>query len=173
MTKHIVGLIIFTLIVGTGAVIAGLFSSVTAPDADSVTVYKDSGVYKKKRKKRCRKKRKPRPREISATVLQATFDQAAKKLTTEIFVNDTDVEGDLELHFFVRDAYGTQYLKKETIAVSSEENLYENSFGWLNRLESKKNLYIVPQVKDSSSRWDYQPRFDAEKATPVLIMATD
>jgi hypothetical protein len=172
MTKHIVGLIIFTLIVGTSAVIAGIFSYITTkPNVDTVTVYEDSGVYK--RKKRCRKKRKPRPREISATVLQATFDAAGKKLTTEIFVSETDVESDLELHFFVKDAYGTQYLKKETITVSSEENLYENSFGWLNRLESKENLYIVAKVKRAYSRWDYQPRFDAEKATPVLILATD
>lgn len=168
MTKHIVGLLIFTLIVGTSAVIAGLFGYASAPEADSVTVSETYRVYKKKkRKKRCRKKR-PRPREVAATVVQATFDESGRTLTTEVVLG-TPETADLELHFFVSDAYGTQYLKKETIVISSSETLYENSFGWLDRLESKENLYVVARPRPASRGWDYPPEFDAALAVPVLV----
>jgi len=178
MTKHIVGLIIFTLIVGTSAIIAGIFGYMTTPGADSVSV-SDNLLYRiESRRHRCgrkrRKPRKPRPREISATVTQATFDEASRTLTTAIDFSDSDLfDGDLELHFFVKDAYGTQYLKKETISVSDAKSVYENTFGWLNRLESRENLYVIAQVKSSDDRSDYQPSFDSGKATPVLIKVAE
>jgi hypothetical protein len=61
-------------------------------------------------------------------------------------------------------------LKKETISASSAIKIYENSFAWLNRLESRENLYVIPKVRISRRDWDYQPRFDASKATPVQLL---
>lgn len=53
MTKHIVGLIIFTLIVGTSAILAGLFSYGTSTKSFTTTNYSDSyRVYKKKKKEK-------------------------------------------------------------------------------------------------------------------------
>lgn len=60
MIKHIVGIVLFTFIVGTSAAIACLFGVVTER-TNSVSEHKSYRVYKdKKRKKRCRKKRKRR-----------------------------------------------------------------------------------------------------------------
>lgn len=175
MTKHIVGLIIFTLIVGTSAIIAGLFGYVTTSEKTSVQTYnEDYRSYKKKRKKRCRKHRKPRPKEVSAMVSQAVFDETNKNLTTEIaFENFFESEGEIDLHFFVQDGFGIQYLKRETIKVSSYENVYENSFGWLNRLESRENLYVVAKFKPDVES-DYSMEFfDGKNATPVLVKAAE
>ncbi len=175
MTKHIVGLIIFTLIVGTSVVIAGLFGYSSAPDTYTFTEHHDNHrvFKKKKRKKRCRKKRrKHRTENIEAKISQAVFDKNTNQLTTNLVLTDDVIYGDVDLHFFVKDEFGTQYLKKETISVSSN-GVYENSFAWLNRLESRENLYVIPKFKVSRRSWDYQPRFDVSKATPVTLLTAE
>ena len=171
MTKHIVGIILFTFIVGTSAVVAGLFDVVTSK-AKSVVVKENYRVYKKKkRKKRCRRKRrKPHRVNVEANVAQAVYDKKLNQLTTSlVFSRNLKRSVEVDLHFFVKDEFGTQYLKKETLYASNSNNTYENSFTWFNRLESKENLYVMAKVRNSREKWDYQPGFIPSKATPVLL----
>ncbi len=170
MTKHIIGLIIFSFIVGTSAIIAGLFSYNPVPETYTLTTYKDSyKVYKKKkRKKRCRKRR-PQPKEVSAEISQAVFDEKTNQLTTEIsFKNYSDSNGQLNLYFFSKDVYGTQYLKQEKIYVTEERSVYRNSFDWLTRLEFKGNLYVIPVLQTDSDSVNWV-KFDDSIAQPILI----
>ncbi|NNE66364.1 MAG: hypothetical protein HKN33_07335, partial [Pyrinomonadaceae bacterium] len=53
MAKHIVGLIIFTLIVGVSVIVRGVTDYTT-----SVSVSKNYKLYKKKKKRKKRKKRR-------------------------------------------------------------------------------------------------------------------
>jgi hypothetical protein len=170
MTKHIVGIILFSLIVGTSVVVAGFFNVLTT-DTNSVTIKENYRVYKKKkRKKRCRKKRRPREDNFQANISQAVFDKKTNQLTTSwTFQRGSNGSRDLDLHFYVKDEFGTQYLKKETITVNADQNIYENSFDWLNRLESRNNLYIVPKISKSNDNWDYRPGINSSNSVPVLL----
>ena len=171
MTKHIVGLIIFTLIVGTSVVVASLFGASHAPKTYNCDKYNvKHKVYKKKKRKKKRRHEKRHKRgHYAANMTQAIFDKGSNQLTTSLDFKNESFEGVVDFHFFVKDEFGTQYLKKETIKASSTQSVYENSFSWLNRLESRENLYVMPIAIYSNRNLDYQPRFDVSRATPVLL----
>lgn len=172
MTKHIVGLILFTFIVGTAAVVSGLFGNTPTPK--KYTVVKSNDKYrvykKKKRKKRCRKKRRHHHPKLEATVSQALFDNSSNKFITSIkFKNNRYSERDVDLHFFVKDRHGERYIKTETIAVSTYQKQYVNSFKWMKNFGSRENLYVVPTAKTLNDGWTIPPSFNVNKATPVIL----
>lgn len=173
MTKHIVGLILFTFIVGTTAIISGVFGSTQLPKKRTLINQKDNfKVYKKKkRKRRCRRKRpKPRLEKIEATVSQALFDKNTNQFITNIkFKNRSYAERDVDLHFFVKDKHGERYIKTETIPVSTSKQQYINKFKWLRSFGSSENLYVIPTVKTLNDGWTIPPSFNVAKATPVLL----
>ncbi len=172
MTKHIVGLILFTFIVGTSAIIAGLFYEV--PKANSIKVKKNYyyTYKKKKKKKRCRKYRRSSAEIVSVNLSQAIFDSSANRLTAKIKYEDSwDSSGVVNLHFFVKDKYGTRFLKTERLYASTAMDKYTKILDWMGRLDSRENLYVIPQVQSDNYDITGYPKFNQFKATPILLKA--
>jgi hypothetical protein len=168
MTKHIAGIILFTFIVGSSAVIAGLFYQV--PDANVITVRENYTVYKtKKRKRRCRKQR-PRNENAGVNLSAAIFNSDSNRLTTFVnYENESDSYSEVDLNFFVNDKYGIRFLKTERIYVSPDANKNTKIMDWMGRLDSRENIYVIPQIhNDEYDKWS-SPTFDEYKAIPVLL----
>lgn len=166
MTKHLAGIILFTFIVGSIAVIAGLFYPV--PEAKIITVRENFTVYKKKRIRRCLKRR-PHTEKSSVNLSAAIFDSSANRLTTIIdFKDDRNSDGEVDLNFFVNDKYGIRFLKTERIYVSSPVHRYTKILDWMGRLDSRENLYVIPQIhNEENDKWS-SPVFNSYEAIPVL-----
>lgn len=173
MTKHIVGLVLFSFIVGTSAFVAGL---VYGPSESAVTEAKKSLEMsvdkrkKRKRKKRCHPHRRTNDYIGSATVTGAVYDANARMLTTTFsFSRGVPENFDLDLHFYVRDNYGTRYLTTETLSASSWTSNYENPFGWIDRFEQTEDLYIIPRVKTLDEGWTLPPSFNLSESVRVKV----
>ncbi|MGI8543443.1 MAG: hypothetical protein ACR2MD_08175 [Aridibacter sp.] len=167
MTKHLAGIILFTFIIGSSAIIAGLFYQ--APEAKIITVRENFTVYKKKkRKSRCRKRR-PHTEKASVNLSAAIFDSSANRLTAIIdFEDNRNSYGEVDLNFFVNDKYGIRFLKTERIYVSSPVHRYTKILDWLGRLDSRENLYVIPQIhNEENDKWS-SPVFNSYEAIPVL-----
>lgn len=185
MNKHIIGLIIFSFIVGMSAFIASFFVKMPQmPSIDPVNV-SESRDYIYNGTTSCRKKkRKPRPKAenemVFAKVSQAVFNLNKKQLDTQFMLerNDESVETvKVALHFFVNDKYGVQHISTEYVTLNPNFDLGDkaittnaSSFKWLNKLESRENLYVISEVVNSSTgNYNNPPAFDSYEATAVLV----
>jgi hypothetical protein len=166
MTKHLAGIILFTFIVGSSAVIAGLFYQ--APEAKIITVRENFTVYKKERIRRCLKRR-PHNEKALVNLSAAIFDNIANRLTAIIdFEDDRNFYGEVDLNFFVNDKYGIRFLKTERIYVFSPVHRYTKILDWMGRLDSRENLYVIPQIhNEEDDKWS-SPVFNSYEAIPVL-----
>jgi hypothetical protein len=185
MNKHIVGLIIFSFIVGISAIIASFFVQMPQiPTLDQVRVSGENPYIYRGHKSCGKKKRKPRPRDYSelasAKVSQAVFDLDKKQLDTEFTIertNDSTETVNVALHFFVNDRYGVQSIATEFITLNPNFDIGDkavttkiSSFKWLNNLESRENLYVMPEVVTNEYNYtNYPPTFDSSEATAVLL----
>lgn len=171
MAKHIVGLILFSFIVGTSAVVAGLFAS--APERSrsfSSSKYFSINKRKKRRRRCCCRKRRRRMENVSVTITNAEYDLVGHRLATTVsFGEGAPGKADLDLHFYVRDEHGTRYLKTETVPASTWTQRYVNRFPWLERFGEKRDLYIIPQLKTLNNGWTTPPAFDVVRAAPVRL----
>ena len=184
MNKHFIGLIIFSFIVGMSAIIASLFIQMPQmPKIEAVKV-SESNDYVYRGNTHCKKKkRKPRPKNYSelasAKVSQAFFDLNKKQLDTQFMIeraNDSTETVNVALHFFVNDRFGVQHIATEFVTLAPNFDIGDkaittkiSSFNWLNNLESRENLYVMPEViKNSDTYKNYPPIFDSFEATAVL-----
>jgi hypothetical protein len=172
MTKHIAGLILFTLIVGTSAIIAGIFA-VAPEQANSVTVRDNYRVYKKKkRKKRCRRKcRHFEEKNVSVEIENAVYNKSSEDFIMNIEVDSKSNCRDsniLYLNFFVKDTdSGLKFTKTVTTEVLPTTKLIAKKLGMLSTLAEKGNVYVIAgNSMDSES-------FDETKAKPVLMLTED
>ncbi len=185
MNKHIIGLIIFSFIVGMSAIIAGFFVPMPQmPKIDSVKV-SEANDYVYRGSTSCKKKkRKPQPKDYnelaSAKVSQAVFDLNKKQLDTQFTIERADDLTEtvkVALHFFVNDRFGVQHIKTEFVTLTPNFDIGDkamtiktSSFRWLNNLESRENLYVIAEVvTDSYNYNNYAPVFDSYEATAVLL----
>ena len=181
MTKHIVGLVLFTFIIGTSAVIAGLFGD-TPKNMNSFVIGDSHKVYKRKkrRKRRCRKRRE-RPhffqkRLISTGITQAVFDANTGLLTTSHAVkaaNRGAKRGYLVYHFYVKNEFGTKHVRSERVLRAFKSSNMMSGFRWLNNQRSKDNLYIISEYKRFRHGWREPLEFDESRAIPILIKGID
>lgn len=175
--QHIVGIIIFTLIVGTSIVIGSFF--IKLPEKTSVTVSDyDSFTYRSERK--CRKKRKKRrpTEDVSIKMDQAVFNPNLEKLSLSISLESKsglENTAKVALYFFVNDKNGTRHLATEYTEVYTGSSVKEiNSYNWLRNLQTHENLYIIPQViNDYDDFSAYQPKFNESKATAIVLRGKD
>ena len=180
MTKHIAGLILFTFIIGTSAVIAGLFDY-GSDRSRSITVRENYRTYKrKKRKRRCRKHRKPRiveSRVVSVKLTQAVYDKSTGLLATaHAFSNDNYRRGTnavVYYHFYTNGEAGPQYLRTERIRGAYGSSNMETEFGWLADRDSNETIYIIPGYSPNHRSSIVAPRFELSNAVPVLIKETE
>ncbi len=105
------------------------------------------------------------------TVRQAVFNLKTKQLNWEIAA--PPVKSKIALHFFVKDGKGTRYVNSVLVPTKggSVNGIINatNSYEWLNRFASYENLYVLAEFTSSDEFKKRQPKFDAEKATSVLL----
>ncbi len=178
MTKHIAGLILFTFIVGTSAVITGLFYS--TPDRMVAFSYSNERNSCSKRKRRHRKPKRPRvfaDKVFSTGLNQAVFDTSTGLLMVSHEVRavpEDETRSMLVYHFYVKDEYGTRHVKSEKIWSGIESSSVLNGFQWLSNRNSKENLYIGSEYRDYRDKsWRIAPKFEDSNAVPVLIKNGD
>lgn len=177
--QHFIGLIIFSLIVGTAVVGNSFF--IKMPDTDSVTV-PEYNIKTYHSKDNCRRKKRKKPRKPKKTALinldQAVYSQGKEeKLKLDLSLANTEKESDqtanVALHFFVSDKYSTRYLKTEYISVFFVDGFAEKELSglkWLNNLQSKNYLFVISEsVNELSDDRIYSPVFNKLKAKPILL----
>lgn len=168
MTKHIAGMILFTFIVGSSAIIAGLFYEI--PEANSVAVTENYSVYKTKEKRSYCYLRRQRAENASVELTQAVFNSDVSRLTTRVnFEDESNSYGVVDLHFFVNDKYGTRFLKTERIYVSTGTDEYTKILDWMGRLGSRENLFVIPEVHKDGYENLSSPTFAQSKAIPIQL----
>ncbi len=184
MNKHIVGFILFNLIVGTSIIIAAFFYQI--PKYESVVV---SPVTSETYTRSCWKSNKRYTNNgTSVKVTQAIYSNKTEELKTELFVQSGEQSLDnikIALHFFVKDGDSTRYLATEDLTnnkgdmkgiydmserrITKATFLLTSDYQWLGDLKSSENLYVMPEVIDAGMNRDYTPVFYEANATPVTL----
>lgn len=166
MKKHIIGFAIFSLIVGSAVFIKALFYF---PKETRVS-------YSYSTRNSCWKmKREGHPITNVPIVRQAVLNLDDKQINWELAVPETNSR--VALHFFTKDSKGTRYLATELApkGISGYPVLsYTSTYlGLINNLGSRPNLYVVAEMIPSSDSQvrDFQPIFDENLATPVLVVS--
>ncbi len=175
MKKHVVGFILFNLIVGTSAIIAALFYEM--PKIDSVDVPETPVIYTRS----CWRMRKNlQSPQVNAKITQAVFNENTDQLDMDLFLerkNHSTENVSVSLQFFVKDGNQTRYLATETFNLTPDFDLDDKaaqsvtfSYKWLDDLKSHENLYIVPQTAATENYTRLAPRFDEASAAPVTVV---
>ena len=174
MVKHIIGLIICALIVGTTVAVSRLliipFNGLLEHSC-AIQIRQDQ-LYKKKKFRESRKKR-PQRKSIDTSITQAVFDKNKGILTTNVISSNDSIATKVDLHFFVKGEFQTHYLKKESITVSNSQSVYEFSFAWLTRFESWENMYVMSVPIDSIYDTNHLPSFNSSMAIPILLKSAN
>ncbi len=182
MKKHIIGFAIFSLIVGTTAFIYAMFNVVRVEEVPAPTYYQTYSPTKScwKMKRELRESKLDSPK-----ISQAVFNLKTKQLDWKL--DTPEIAAPIRLHFFVKDENGTRYIASEQIlssglrsgqvgmdkrAIDMEgregEVKFTSSYLSLDNLDSYENLYVIAE-RVPQTRVNYQPKFDAVKATAVLV----
>lgn len=174
MTKHIIGLLLFSLIVGTSAGVAGFFN--TAPErVKSFTIKGDYAVYKRrKRRRRCRRRR-PRSAEAAALKISNAMFNMETGILTVLPVKryeDGKESRSVIYHFFSKDQFGARRVRSERVWIkqnsSFNSSYIRKRFGWLARPISRENLYLIVESSNSLN-WREAPKFDERAAVPIIV----
>ena len=165
MRKHIIGLVIFSFIVGAAAVVYAIFN---VPEI--IPVF--APQYAPVERTHCKMRREIKEPEInSIEVEQATINLRTKEFNWEIIAPETDAA--IKLHFFSKGNYGTKYLiSSPVINFSHTGSLRINkSFRFLYDRESYENLYVIGEFYSESKVYNETnpPEFDIKKATAVTF----
>lgn len=176
MTKHIIGLALFSFIVGVSAIVYALFN---VPEI--VPVYEVINIsapqYAPVKRTGCKMNRASKINAIE--IKQAVLDLQTKQFSWELATPDIDEQ--IALHFFSKDSSGTRYITTEYINNTFSYNgilRYSSSYNWLNKRKSHENLYVTAQFESELTNYNEphqyhintsQPKFDARKATAVTI----
>jgi len=184
MKKHLFGFALFSLIVGATAFVYAMFNVVRVDEVPAPSYYQTYSPSTScwKMKKDLRESRLDSPK-----INQAVFNLKTQQLNWELVTPTT--YSTIALHFFVKDENGSRYITSENIntisnrgklnytATASSENgkseiiNITSSYEGLDDLDSYENLYVIAESAQASRYSDkrYQPKFDAARATPVLI----
>jgi hypothetical protein len=179
MKKHVLGLGLFSFIVITAVFVYSIFN---VTHVEEVFVIKNIEPYESYPMPNSCWKMKQASKGTSVSKLavkQAVFDLQTKQFNWELTVPDIDEP--VALHFFSNDEKGARYITSERIHSKFSHNgflKFSNSYVWLNKRKSFENLYVIAQfdseMKNRSENYqinsnEFQPKFDAAKATPVTV----
>lgn len=169
MKKHIIGLMLFGFIVSATAIVYAFFNvSEFAQVNEVVSVSTPQYVSSEKTHSKMRLK----SRSNSIEVRQAVLNIQTKEFSWELVTPQDDLM--LVLHFFLKDNEGTHYITTEQqphITMKAGKHRFNTtSFDWLSERKSYENLYVTAEFfPEYDYTYDYQPTFDATKATAVTI----
>ena len=179
MKKHIIGLALFSFIVGAAAIVYGFLNfpriiPVPAPEYISTTTTTTSPTSCW-RMKRAHKEF----RANSIEVRQAVLNLPTKQFNWELATPESSEP--IELHFFIKDEKGTRYITTQQVKnkFSNDGVLrFSDSYDWLNKRKSFDNLYVIAQFESEATNYNenyqvygnkFQPKFDPLKATAVTV----
>lgn len=176
MKKHIFGIAIFSLIVGSAVLLSLLF--VTPPDLASI-VLKDNYVTKKEtscfviKQKPLEKTSRQVYDSSGIKIRQAILNWHNKGIDWEISVPKTDAS--VALHLFAKGSKGFRHVATEVVPLkTSSQNLmvkYSTMYISLNDFTPDENLYVVPELisAEDARMKNFYPKFSEESATPVIV----
>jgi hypothetical protein len=178
MKKHILGLALFTIIVGAAAIVYGFLNvpqiiPVPAPQyiSTTTTTLKTSCWRMKRAHNEFRAN--------SIEVRQAVLDVPTKQFNWELALPESNEP--IELHFFVKNDKETRYITSEQVKNKFSNNgelKFSDSYDWLNKRKSLDNLYVIAQFESEATNYNenfevygdkFQPKFDVNKATAVTV----
>lgn len=177
MTKHIIGSILFSFIVGVSGFLALIFGELPQPEKTTFI-----NIPRVESKSRCHKKNygyydssKP-----SISVVQAVFNQRTGLLDTNLVIKreDSSIKNvTFALHFFAKDANQTRYLTSESYFLKPDfegrniasQSLPSRSYRWFDDLSFGENVYVIADTEKYGSS-DSVPVFDESKATAVISL---
>ena len=163
MKKHILGLMLFSFIVGATAFVYAVFFGVVRV----VPVAGDEEVSAYPAVKTSCWMRKKESKADFLKVNQAVYNLQSKEFSWEIA---TPRKNELiALHFFSKDGSGMRYIETETVNAQMAQNgllRFNNNYQWMNKLKSLDNLYVVAEPYADIAR---HPHFDAANATAVTF----
>jgi len=185
MKKHIIGLALFSLIVGTTAFIYAMFNVVRVEEVPAPTYYQTYSPTKScwKMKRELRESKFDSPK-----ISQAVFNVKTKQLNWKL--DAPAIDAPVVLHFFVKDEKGARYIASEQKLSSGGrsgqvemdkraidsggrdgEVKFTSSYLSLDKLSSYENLYVIAEFFPTAKIYNknFQPKFDTERATPVLV----
>lgn len=163
MKKHVLGLTLFSFIVGATAFVYGIFFAVSpvVPVAVempvAVSTYPATSCWKMKRDSS----------DVSLKVNQAVFNLQSKEFSWEIATPRKNAM--IALHFFSKDGTGTRYINTETVNAWMAQGgvlRFNNTYQWMRKLKSLENLYVTAEFETGSAQ---TPKFDAANATAVTL----
>lgn len=167
MKKHIVGLAIFTFIVGAAAIAYAIFN---VPGTIPVSVVTQNDSPSKPTACWNMRRKASESNLVSPTVTQAVYDVKAKKLSWKL---DSSDYSQTVLYLFIADENGIQKTNLAFNAQNARGAEQEMSYSYSPyKTDSKINLYLMADtdsrylVSDESHR---SIQFDASKAIPVTI----
>jgi hypothetical protein len=156
MKKHILGILLFSLIVGSAGFIYGYFG----------LIYKS--VIKSEN---CRFRINESDTGGSGSsgyrpiLRQVVLDLKTKQINWEF--SDKNLKTSIALHFYTVDSNGSKYLKTEYVRSTND---FTSSYLWLDNLKSYENLYVIAVEYPNTHRSMASiPAFDLRKATSVLL----
>lgn len=168
MKKHIFGLMLFSFIVSTAAIVYG-FLNILFPVPNSVSVFEPQYAPAERAYYKMREKSEASSIEIK----QAVFNTRTKSLSWEL-ESSRAVEFPV-LHLFVKDEKGARLLDSiDTVRyfTDADATKFSNQYLELSNVSSKTNLYLIPDTNASSAENEtgrYDVMFDSAKAFPVTI----
>lgn len=180
MNQNVVGVILFSVIVGVAIFVSELFYVAPMPPtvyAKPVTV---ENKYSCSHHSRTVINQTIPVGVADIKVVQAVLNPQANEFNAEFLIKKenprTEAVG-IALHFFVKNGRTTQYLATETMTVvpdfDSRGNATDDvtaSFKWLNNFEQRNNLYVIAEPSSNYNKSkDLEPIFDETKATSVLL----
>jgi hypothetical protein len=152
MKKHILGIALFSLIIGS----AGIFYSFFADDYDTYNIVEtevysyesfDGGFV-----------------ESQPIIRQAVLDLKTKQINWEF--SNRNNKADIALYFYIVDSHGVRYLNSEHTRTTND---FVSSYIWLDNLKSYENLYVIAVDMNTHRAQSAIPRFEINKATSVLL----
>lgn len=170
MKKHLLGLALFSFILGTTIFVYSMFNvfniqEVAAPNY-SPNYSRPTSCWNMKRKVN-------RWNSNSPIVRQAIFDSKLKQLNWEL--DTSGVNTPIVLKFFIKDEKGTRYINSILVPSDAYRNdsFSATSFYELKNLKSYENLYVVPEPvsfgEQGNKKFSFSMDFNADRATPVLV----
>lgn len=164
MKKHILGLTLFSFIVGTTAFIYAAFFRFV-PDVTVAETPLSAPMYSAEKTSCWKMKRKTKADSIKVNI--AVFNLQSRKFHWEIIASRNDAI--IALHFFSKDGKVTRYVNTEMVNARLTQDgvlKFNNTYQWINELKSLDNLYVIAEYESEISR---HPNFDAAKATAVTL----
>lgn len=186
MKKNALGVMLFSLIVGTSLFISEFFVTLPTP----VPVYKrPSGLvdkYSCSHQNREVLAKRGSDSRFAINVSKVIYDQSTGKFGLTMLIKSQNREDRsllVAVHFFTVGALTakglstSKYLATETLFAEPEFDLKGNadqeissSFKWLNDLDRHDNLYVIVEPgRMFRMNKDREPAFELSKATPVLV----